>query len=671
MASKRKTSELVSDKSSKVAKVQTPLEELVIQKHNENMKIVEEKDNNKNEEEKEINDEDGDDEETKNDKEDEEEGEKESEEGDEEDGDENENDEGDDTESKEGDEDVVKTFDIDKFQVEMPIDDPTNLTGDFVVKSAMGAQFNAFRTILMNEKLEDFFKSSCFGYFLDLPEANNARFQMSMVYDLLKRRIKYKGDDSYTLEDKNKKMDEIWVNYCGMPVCFGMKEFAIVTGLRCHPPSEPLPKVARLRRPREKKISKSVKVGKKGKKSVKTVNTKTNKGKEKLNNENELLAIIGPSYKAKDLIEDLQSKKVLKKHKERLCLVWFVHAILWAKDINNVIDLSLFVLAQDLDAFNNYPWGNDSYFLTVEYLVSKLSPKTNNLYGFPWAFMAWAFEVIPYLRKQFNDYSKEISQPRILRWLSAKNNPKINSVDLFDPPHDIVQQMAYLLQQLVYRSVAIDGSSIGRNLNSLLLFCLLPTDDLSVAIYESSVMAHLFQHMGHLLEIKYIATTIRREAPIVSGNADDVALDGDVDVNIGVNIGAKSGGEHVDDVGGIYGGFTPFSGHTTSFAPSSSSCSACKCEECKNKEAQLISTGEDVKKSLDALTSAVKELISKRGVIPSRKISEPFTPLKIKRRRKSISKILSNMKKRQQIATNPLPCNVESSSGAIEEQQKL
>lgn len=286
------------------------------------MKIVKEEDKNKNEKEKEINDEDGDDEETENDKEDEEEGEKESEEGDE-----NESDEGDDTESEEGDEDVVKTFNIDKFQVEMLIDDPTNLTGDFVVKSAMGAKFDAFRTILMNEKLEDFFKSSCFGYFLDLPEPNNARFQMSMVYDLLNRRIKYKGDDSYTLEDKNKKMDEIWINYCGMLVCFGMKEFSIVTGLRCHSPSEPLPKVARLRKPREKKISKSVKVGKKGKKPAKTVNTKTNKGKEKLNNENELLAIIGPSYKAKDLIENLHSKKILKKHKERLCLVWFVHAI--------------------------------------------------------------------------------------------------------------------------------------------------------------------------------------------------------------------------------------------------------------------------------------------------------------------------------------------------------
>ncbi|XP_015169697.1 uncharacterized protein [Solanum tuberosum] len=597
----------------------------------------------------------------KNDKEDEEEGEKECEEGDE-----NESDERDDTESEEGDEDVVKIFNIDKFHVEMPIDDPTNLTGDFVVKSVMGAKFDAFRTILMNEKLEDFFKSSCFGYFLDLPEANNARFQMSMVYDLLKHRIKYKGADDDALEDKNKKMDEIWINYCGMPVCFGMKEFAIVTGLRCHPPSEPLPKVARLRKPREKKISKSVKVGKKGNRSVKTINTKTNKGKEKLNNENELLAIIGPSYKAKDLIEDLQSKKVLKKHKERMCLVWFVHAILWAKDINNVIDLSLFVLAQDLDAFNNYPWGNDSYFLTVEYLVSKLSPKTNNLYGFPWAFMAWAFEAIPYLRKQFNDYSKEISQPRILRWLSSKNNPKINYVDLLDPPYDIMDDL----------SAATYESSVVRKFDHLLLFCFLPIDGPSVATYGSSIVHPWLVPTKQELQMPFFltlgiidtksdptvdlikkeltgATTIRKEAPIVSGDADDLALDVDVDANIGVDIG-DAGAKVV-----------------VSMLMMLCSCSACKCEECKNKEAQLISTGEDVKKSLDTLTSVVKELISKRCVIPSRKISEPFTPLKIKRRRKSISKILSNMKKRQQIATNPLPCNVESSSGAIEEQQKL
>ncbi|KAG5586815.1 hypothetical protein H5410_047249, partial [Solanum commersonii] len=41
----------------------------------------------------------------------------------------------------------------------------------------------------------------------------------------------------------------------------------------------------------------------------------------------------------------------------------------------------------DLNAFNNYPWGYDGYFLTVKYLLTKLSSNTNNLYGFPWAFM--------------------------------------------------------------------------------------------------------------------------------------------------------------------------------------------------------------------------------------------------------------------------------------------
>ncbi|KAF3645806.1 hypothetical protein FXO38_12058 [Capsicum annuum] len=35
-------------------------------------------------------------------------------------------------------------------------------------------------------------------------------------------------------------MDKVWINYYGMPVCFALKEFAIVTGLRCDHPEEPL-----------------------------------------------------------------------------------------------------------------------------------------------------------------------------------------------------------------------------------------------------------------------------------------------------------------------------------------------------------------------------------------------------------------------------------------------
>ncbi|PHU22870.1 hypothetical protein BC332_07977 [Capsicum chinense] len=44
------------------------------------------------------------------------------------------------------------------------------------------------------------YPESCFGQYLDLPEDNNAYFQMKMVYDLLKRRFMYENKD---------KMDEV------------------------------------------------------------------------------------------------------------------------------------------------------------------------------------------------------------------------------------------------------------------------------------------------------------------------------------------------------------------------------------------------------------------------------------------------------------------------------
>ncbi|KAF3638741.1 hypothetical protein FXO37_24236 [Capsicum annuum] len=82
-----------------------------------------------------------------------------------------------------------------------------------------------------------------------------------------------------------------------------------------------------------------------------------------------------------------------------------------------------------------YPWGYESFKMTVKYLLTPLAPKTVNLYGFPWAFMAWAFEAIPYLRQQVN-YQEGVSHPRILRWLSAKTHKNVKFLDLFNPPKD-------------------------------------------------------------------------------------------------------------------------------------------------------------------------------------------------------------------------------------------
>ena len=205
--------------------------------------------------------------------------------------------------------------------------------------------------------MDAYFRDSCFGKYLDLPEDNNARFQMKMVYELLKRRFMYENKD---------KMDEVWINYCGMPVCFGWKEFAIVTGLKCYPPSpsQVIPTLTQKKAPRTPK-----------------------KGKGKSCDRDDLVSIVGPSFKNKNLIEALKGKGLSKKHKQSLCLVWFVHNILWARDVNNNISLDLINLSEDLEAFNSYPWGYESFKMTVKYLLTPLTPKTVNLYGFPWAFM--------------------------------------------------------------------------------------------------------------------------------------------------------------------------------------------------------------------------------------------------------------------------------------------
>ncbi|KAF3629559.1 Pentatricopeptide repeat-containing protein, mitochondrial [Capsicum annuum] len=109
------------------------------------------------------------------------------------------------------------------------------------------------------------------------------------------KRIMYAGDNGGLKEGEN-KMDKVWISYCGMPVCFGLKEFAIVTGLRCNCPEEPSIKKTPYKGSNKRKVKKAG-----------------------------LLGIVGPSYKVKDLIADLKNKDIPKHYREKLCLVWFGH----------------------------------------------------------------------------------------------------------------------------------------------------------------------------------------------------------------------------------------------------------------------------------------------------------------------------------------------------------
>ncbi|PHT54863.1 PHD finger protein ALFIN-LIKE 4 [Capsicum baccatum] len=53
-----------------------------------------------------------------------------------------------------------------------------------------------------------------------------------------------------------------------------------------------------------------------------------------------------------------------------------------------------------------------------------------------------------------------------------------------------------------------------------------------------------------------------------------------------------------------------------------SECSTCKCQDCRAKHDVMINV-------INALTASVKELTSKRGVIPSKRILFPSTPLEL------------------------------------------
>ncbi|KAF3655971.1 hypothetical protein FXO37_15660 [Capsicum annuum] len=62
----------------------------------------------------------------------------------------------------------IKTISIKRFQVVMLIDDPAELTSDFVLKSQLGKPFDDVKNTTKKEKLDEFFKKSYFRRFLNL-----------------------------------------------------------------------------------------------------------------------------------------------------------------------------------------------------------------------------------------------------------------------------------------------------------------------------------------------------------------------------------------------------------------------------------------------------------------------------------------------------------------------
>ncbi|TMW91146.1 hypothetical protein EJD97_014716, partial [Solanum chilense] len=95
--------------------------------------------------------------------------------------------------------------------------------------------------------------------------------------------------------------------------------------------------------------------------------------------------------------------RIHRKHKQSLCLLWFTHNIFLPKDPGNNILLKYVNFCQYIEAFKNYLWSHESFHLTVDYMLMPLGEKTSNLFGFPWAFMAYV-ATFCHMLLQMNSY---------------------------------------------------------------------------------------------------------------------------------------------------------------------------------------------------------------------------------------------------------------------------
>ncbi|KAG5596259.1 hypothetical protein H5410_037491 [Solanum commersonii] len=130
----------------------------------------------------------------------------------------------------------VKIISNDKYKFKTHLSVSGSYDSRINARVGFGAQFVEFRKILITQKIENDLKKSCFGHFLKLDQSVAVQLPMKLVHGLCLRCI------------FSEKKKEVWIDYNGLPLCFGINEFAIMTGLRCHslpPLSQQLAKIGK------------------------------------------------------------------------------------------------------------------------------------------------------------------------------------------------------------------------------------------------------------------------------------------------------------------------------------------------------------------------------------------------------------------------------------------
>ncbi|WMV42445.1 hypothetical protein MTR67_035830 [Solanum verrucosum] len=404
-------------------------------------------------------------------------------------------------------------------------------------------------------------------------------------------------------------------------------EFAIITGLNCH--NEDVY-------------------------DVENMSTKTKMRRK------EILEVVGRSCKRNELIEHLQTKNLSKDVKKSLCLLYFLHSFLCPKDVNTNIPKKWILLSADRKAFSAYPWGHISYDITIKHLlkaVKTIDGKTTNLYGFPWAFMCWAFEVVPFLQKKYKVFSKQVSSPRIFRWLLATNSELVDINELFDPPQD----------SIVHPWIIPTSSEMEMEFFTKFVPKKLTKDD---------KIEKLEIDLNGVVAIKRDIIIDEHNLDVGGGGASSPIFE-----RVFSGVGDGGGGEFTPNVdrctdgvdferGGDFGDISGGFGVGTS-SPIDENV-PCLQETPSTKETidllnvrveSLEKTIVTMNAKIESLEKAIVTMKSKRGIRPSSKISHPYTPDYVKRTKRQISKALSSARKKKKGKVNETIIEKELVSG--------
>ena len=118
----------------------------------------------------------------------------------------------------------------------------------------------------------------------------------------------------------------------------------------------------------------------------------------------------------------------------KLGLLYLIFCIPLSNANSVKIDTKFFALADNLDAFNQFPWGVLSWEATRAALCAVVENRTSSkrrtakkpqqvhysVAGFPHALLVWAYESIPTIAAKFTT-NYEPAVPRMISWVTADN----------------------------------------------------------------------------------------------------------------------------------------------------------------------------------------------------------------------------------------------------------